>query len=174
MEKHDQQSPASDLCKCGHPQPATPPRGLGPPPEGTSVALWATRETYEEHVAREHRRFMLFVMGVAHAGLSAPLAGAVMAGRLDLAAWALVCMYAVALQLWLRALGPGDSYNHRIEKLAFGGYRISWTVDFHGGRLRYTRDTDEDGAKRFAKKWGIDFDVEGPNDLGPKEGRDGE
>lgn len=73
----------------------------------TSAALWATGETYAEYAVRERRRFLLVVMGVAHAGLSAPLAAAVMAGRLDLAAWCLACMYAVALQLWTTLAAAG-------------------------------------------------------------------
>jgi len=56
-----------------------------------------------------------------------------------------------------------SSYDHRISKFSsWGGfYRISWVVDFHysGSRQRhprrFTRDVDEDGAKRFCKKWDI-------------------
>ena len=55
------------------------------------------------------------------------------------------------------------SYNHRCQYHSnWGGwYEISWTVDRYvsGSRLRfpttYTRDTDEAGARRFCKKWGI-------------------
>ena len=57
------------------------------------------------------------------------------------------------------------SYNHRCQYHSnwdWGDwYEISWTVDRYvsGSRLRfpatYTRDTDEAGARRFCKKWGI-------------------
>lgn len=52
------------------------------------------------------------------------------------------------------------SYGHSIERLC-DGYRISWTVDRYlsGSRLRWptcnSRDTDFNGACRFAKRWRI-------------------
>jgi hypothetical protein len=55
------------------------------------------------------------------------------------------------------------SYGHRIQRFGGDHYRLTWTVDryYAGDRLRYprrgTRDTDEAGAKRFAKRWGIDM-----------------
>lgn len=55
-----------------------------------------------------------------------------------------------------------QSYGHRIRKEPWG-YRISWTIDFYyaSSRLRhprtFSRDVEEDGAKRFCKKWGIDM-----------------
>lgn len=50
------------------------------------------------------------------------------------------------------------SYSHRIRLIVPGHFRLSWTVDFKypSSRLRFprtfTRDTDEAGAKRFAKR----------------------
>jgi hypothetical protein len=58
------------------------------------------------------------------------------------------------------------SYGHRIQRLGGNFYRLFWTVDryYSGSRLRFprtgSRDTDEAGAHRFAKKWGIDFDFD--------------
>jgi hypothetical protein len=55
---------------------------------------------------------------------------------------------------------PNLSRSHKIQRLCRDCYRLSWTVDryYSGSRLRfptrYTRDTDEAGARRFAKKWG--------------------
>ena len=52
------------------------------------------------------------------------------------------------------------SYGHRIREMG-GYYRLSWATDryYAGSRLRHPRtterDTDEKGAERFAKKWGI-------------------
>lgn len=54
------------------------------------------------------------------------------------------------------------STNHKcvyIERLDI--YRLSWTVDFYyrGSRMRFprrfSRDTDEAGARRFCRRWGI-------------------
>lgn len=53
------------------------------------------------------------------------------------------------------------SYGHRIAKIGSGHYRLSWTVDryYAGSQLRFPRttwrDTDEAGARRFAKRWGV-------------------
>lgn len=58
---------------------------------------------------------------------------------------------------------PGKAYGHDIEWLGHGDYRISWVYDryYEGSRLRQPtrikRDTDEDGARRFAKKHGIEM-----------------
>jgi hypothetical protein len=52
-----------------------------------------------------------------------------------------------------------SSYGHDVSKIAHDHYRLSWTIDrkYSGSRLRFPtsfhRDTDEPGAKRFAKKW---------------------
>lgn len=57
------------------------------------------------------------------------------------------------------------SYGHRIQHLGHGDYRLSWTVDryYDGVRGRFprrgTRDTDEAGAKRFAKRWRIAWEA---------------
>lgn len=57
-----------------------------------------------------------------------------------------------------------NSYNHRIKKVSHDFYAISWVIDryYTGSRLRfpttYKRYTDEEGAKRFAKKWDVGFD----------------
>lgn len=53
------------------------------------------------------------------------------------------------------------SNDHHIKQLEPDWFRISWTVDRYsaGSRIRnpsgQSRDTDEAGAKRFAKKWDI-------------------
>jgi len=61
------------------------------------------------------------------------------------------------------------SSGHKCQRdsyLGISGYRISWTVDRYvkGSRLRYPttfrRDTNEAGARRFCKKWGLDFPEE--------------
>lgn len=58
-----------------------------------------------------------------------------------------------------------SSYAHRVRRFSFG-YRLYWTVDryYEGSRLRwpteYSRDTDEAGARRFCKRWGIEFPEE--------------
>ena len=55
------------------------------------------------------------------------------------------------------------SYGHRCVSVGWGGYKISWVVDFYykGDRLRYprgfSRTTDEAGARRFCKRWNITF-----------------
>jgi len=57
------------------------------------------------------------------------------------------------------------SYGHDCSyRRRWDYYEISWVVDFyyHGSRLRFprtfTRDTDEKGARKFCKKWDIEFD----------------
>ena len=51
----------------------------------------------------------------------------------------------------------------RIQRIGHDHYRLSWVVDryYEWSRLRhptgYKRDTDEAGARRFAKKHGIEF-----------------
>ena len=53
------------------------------------------------------------------------------------------------------------SYGHKITKLGGGFFRLSWVVDryYSGSRLRWprgsSRDTDEAGAAKFAKKWNL-------------------
>jgi hypothetical protein len=50
------------------------------------------------------------------------------------------------------------SYSHRIRQIDIDHYRLSWVVDFKypSSRLRFprtfSRDTDEAGARRFAKR----------------------
>jgi len=57
----------------------------------------------------------------------------------------------------------GGAYDQWIEYLDEGCYRIHWTVDYYysGSRCRYPRHssriTDEKGARRFCKKWGLDM-----------------
>lgn len=56
---------------------------------------------------------------------------------------------------------PSAAYGHSISKLMADCYRLSWTWDryYEGRRGRYpqgmSRDTDFDGAVRFAKKWKV-------------------
>jgi hypothetical protein len=63
----------------------------------------------------------------------------------------------------------GNSYDHWIRRDG-GEYTIGWTVDFYypSSRLRFPRGfkrwTDEAGAKRFARKWGLNM---------PKDREDG-
>jgi hypothetical protein len=66
------------------------------------------------------------------------------------------------------------SYGHRIQRLGAGDYRLTWMVDryYSGSRLRYptnySRLTDAQGARRFARKWGLNmpFGVAGTFDNG--------
>lgn len=52
-----------------------------------------------------------------------------------------------------------SAYGHRIRYIGYDAYRLSWTWDayYANSRLRFprtiTRDTDKQGAERFAKKW---------------------
>ncbi len=62
---------------------------------------------------------------------------------------------------------PSNSYDHRIRRIgSWGDFEISWCVDRYvsGSRMRfptaYRRLTDEDGAVRFAFKWGVDMPPE--------------
>lgn len=54
-----------------------------------------------------------------------------------------------------------SGYNHHVRYIGWGLWRMSWTYDtkVSGSRLRFprtiTRDTDFEGATRFAKKWGL-------------------
>lgn len=54
-----------------------------------------------------------------------------------------------------------EAYGKRIQFIAPDHYRLHWTVDrkYSGSRLRYPtgyrRDTDEQGARRFARRWGV-------------------
>lgn len=63
----------------------------------------------------------------------------------------------------LRGNETSKSYAHKCTKKSVDGYyyEISWVTDKMNGRYRVPtrqfRETDEDGAKRFCKKWGIDF-----------------
>ena len=56
-----------------------------------------------------------------------------------------------------------SSTGHHACWLGEDEYEISWVVDFYysGSRLRFPRrfrrDTNEAGAKRFCKKWKINF-----------------
>lgn len=53
------------------------------------------------------------------------------------------------------------SYGHTIRKIDHDCYRIAWTTDryYASSRLRHPtvtmRDTDTEGAKRFAKRWNV-------------------
>jgi hypothetical protein len=59
-----------------------------------------------------------------------------------------------------------SSTRHHIQKLGHDCYRLAWTQDryYKDSRLRhptrYTRDTDEKGARRFAKRWAIQMPEE--------------
>lgn len=63
----------------------------------------------------------------------------------------------------------GASYDHRVRREFFGEYEISWSIDVYypDSRQRFPRrirrHTDEAGARRFCKKWGLAFPE-------PKEG----
>jgi hypothetical protein len=57
----------------------------------------------------------------------------------------------------------GHSYEHGIRQFYYDEYEIWWTVDFYykGSRLRFPRQirryTNEKGARRFCKKWKLEF-----------------
>lgn len=69
--------------------------------------------------------------------------------------------------------GRNSSYGHRIITICEGHYRLAWTVDryYPNSRLRWptgvTRDTDEAGAIRFAKKHGVNFPDTSPRIRNP-------
>ncbi|MGN6146288.1 MAG: hypothetical protein ACTHOP_22165 [Mesorhizobium sp.] len=54
-----------------------------------------------------------------------------------------------------------SAYGHRVHDMGWGLFRISWIVDryYPNSRLRhpvtYSRDTDRNGAIRFADKWNV-------------------
>lgn len=53
------------------------------------------------------------------------------------------------------------SYGHAIRRIGADHYRLFWTVDryYADSQLRHPRisqkDTDTDGAKRFAQRWNV-------------------
>lgn len=53
----------------------------------------------------------------------------------------------------------GGGYGHHIWRIGADHYRLSWKYDVKHGRIRYpramSRDTNQVGAQRFAKKWGV-------------------
>lgn len=55
------------------------------------------------------------------------------------------------------------SYGHHIRRIGPDHYRLSWAVDFKyaSSRLRhprgFDRDTDEAGARRFARRWHVNM-----------------
>lgn len=61
------------------------------------------------------------------------------------------------------SLVRSGGYGHRVRRCADDEYVISWSWDtkIKGSRLRWPRTmsrfTDEAGARRFAKKWGLDM-----------------
>jgi hypothetical protein len=56
-----------------------------------------------------------------------------------------------------------SSHSERCVSTGHGYYRISWVIDFYYPNKMYRtprgfeRITDEKGARRFCKKWGIKF-----------------
>ena len=80
---------------------------------------------------------------------------------------------------WSVAMGRyrrNGSYGHACRMMCFWGgsvWRISWTCDryYSGVRCRfptrYKRITDEAGAKRFCKRWGLEMptDANGPEQI---------
>jgi len=71
-----------------------------------------------------------------------------------------------------------SSYDRHIERIAPGHYRLSWRVDFHyaDSRLRYprsfSRDTDQKGAERFARRWSVEMPATPAADRGQGVGDD--
>jgi hypothetical protein len=61
---------------------------------------------------------------------------------------------------------PEGSYFHAVKRLPDGSYLLSWQVDryYKGSRQRHprrcTRETDEAGARRFCKRWGLELPQE--------------
>jgi hypothetical protein len=68
-----------------------------------------------------------------------------------------------------RVTGGRTAYAHNIRRIGADHYRLSWSFDtkIAGSRLRWprtiTRDTDEAGAMRFARKWGCSMPTVGGN-----------
>ncbi len=56
-----------------------------------------------------------------------------------------------------------NAKGHKVLDLGHGTYRLSWVIDryYPRSRLRhptgYSRITDEAGAKRLCKKWGVEI-----------------
>ena len=59
--------------------------------------------------------------------------------------------------------GKGGSYGHRVRRMGEDWFRLHWCLDYYypTSRLRhprgFDRDTDEAGAIRFCKKWGLEL-----------------
>lgn len=59
--------------------------------------------------------------------------------------------------------GPQKAYSFRLRRMGRDHYRMSWTIDkyYPESTLRfpkvYERDTDTDGAARFAKRHRLEF-----------------
>lgn len=59
--------------------------------------------------------------------------------------------------------GPQKAYGFRVRRMGHDHYRMAWTVDryYPDSTLRfpktYERDTNTNGAARFAKKHGLEF-----------------
>jgi hypothetical protein len=73
--------------------------------------------------------------------------------------------------------GVQKSYAHDCQYVGWDTWRMCWVVDryLRESRLRFPttfwRDTDEAGARRFCKKWGIPFTEKGdPPRSGEEEG----
>lgn len=60
-----------------------------------------------------------------------------------------------------RITGSRSSYGHNWKRIGPNEYRLSWSFDTRiaGSRQRWPRTiarySNEDGALRFAKKWGL-------------------
>lgn len=73
------------------------------------------------------------------------------------------------------SLGARRAYGHGYRRIGPDHYRLEWVIDrkYTGSRLRfptaYTRDTDFEGAKRFAKKWDIQPPTEAASSPTPEE-----
>jgi len=55
-----------------------------------------------------------------------------------------------------------SSYGHNISKIVDDAYSLRWWVNHFGTRRGvyarpFDRPTDEAGAKRFAKRWGVEM-----------------
>lgn len=57
------------------------------------------------------------------------------------------------------------SYSHGCSRIDYDCYSISWVTDryYASSRLRFPRTTrrvtDEVGARKFCKKWGVEFPI---------------